>query len=193
MTLPFDWIISDTHFGHKNISKYCWRTTPTCPTPAAVDALMINNWTASVQPNDTILHLGDLCKWDQGEFMQELYDLPGKKYILRGNHDLYPDKWYADHGFEILSLSDTAFAHHCELGEAIVQMTHYPTQIPNDAVNIHGHTHNNPHHSTPSHLNVSVELTHFAPVRLERAVEKVMWHHTRGGRDNEKSDRRRKK
>ncbi len=178
--LPFDWIISDTHFGHRNISKYAWRTTPVFPTPEAVDNLMYHNWRESVGDDESILHLGDVCHWGQGEPIPELAGMPGRKFLVKGNHDNYPDSWYEDHGFTIVTPREIMFHHVCELGEATVWMDHYPKHpLPPQMVSVHGHVHRNPHHSTPSHINVSVELTHFCPIRLERVVESVMWHHTR--------------
>lgn len=178
MTLPFDWIISDTHFGHKNINRYCNRTTPAYPTPEAVDGLMVTNWNALVKPTDTILHLGDLCHWGDGHEVPMLRHLTGRKLLLKGNHDNYRDEWYADHGFEVVTEDEIAFSHSHPMSQRpfVVHLTHYPRPPYNSMVNIHGHVHNNPHHSTPQHLNVSVELTHFAPLPFDDALEKVCCH-----------------
>jgi len=175
---PIDWLISDTHVGHRNINTYCWRLTPAFSTPEAVDALMLANWHALVQPDDTILHLGDLCKWGKGEPMPELKALPGNKLLLKGNHDLYADEWYEDHGFTIVEPGQMDF----KVDEVTVRFTHHPVhtkEILPWEVNVHGHVHNNPHWSSPSHLNVSVELTHFAPLLLDRAISNLIWNHKR--------------
>lgn len=165
--------IPTSDFQHKNINRYCHRTTPMFPTPAAVDSLMYSNWRALVRPQDRILHLGDLCKWDQAEPIPEMRELPGKKSLVLGNHDNYRREWYEDHGFEIVDPKDIAFVHE----GLLVHLTHYPMEnlIP-DEVNIHGHVHNNPHRSTPWHLNVSVEVTHYAPLPFKDAIEKVAYH-----------------
>lgn len=39
-----------------------------------------------------------------------------------------------------------------------------------------GNVHNNPHHSTPRHLNASVEAWHYAPIPLSSALDKLAWH-----------------
>ncbi len=50
------WIISDTHFGHKNIIKYCDR-------PLNHNELMIEQWGDLIKWQDNVLHLGDLAVW----------------------------------------------------------------------------------------------------------------------------------
>ena len=183
---PDWWVISDTHWRHRNINKYAWRTTPMFPTPRAVDQLMYSNWRALVKPEDTILHLGDLCFWNQGEPIPEMRELPGRKLLIKGNHDNYRDSWYADHGFEVVAQQreDIRFRWNDPNGMVDVIMSHYPIHpLLEGAVNVHGHRHNNPGLSTPSHINVSVELTHFAPVRLSKVLEKVCWHHFNGAHE----------
>jgi calcineurin-like phosphoesterase family protein len=165
---------------HKNINRYCWRTTPHFPTPESVDRLMVDNWRAFVQSTDTILHLGDLCHWGDAREVPMLHELTGRKLLLKGNHDNYKNRWYADHGFEVVELGELDFHHVCEMGEATVRFTHYPlSPLPPQTTNMHGHVHNNPYHSTPSHLNLSVEVTHYAPVPLQKALDKVMWSHVK--------------
>jgi len=176
---PDWWVISDTHFQHKNINRYCWRTTPAYPTPEAVDQLMYSNWRSLVGKRDTILHLGDLCFWDQGEPIPEMAELPGRKILLRGNHDNYKDEWYEDHGFEVLKDEEIHVRYNHPLALVDVVFSHYPKRhlLPK-TVNIHGHVHNNPHEGSSAHINVSVETTHFAPVRLEKVLDKVVWHYS---------------
>jgi calcineurin-like phosphoesterase family protein len=50
--LPF-YVISDTHFFHKNIIKYCGR-------PFDHEVMMIKRWQRIIRDSDTIVHLGDL-------------------------------------------------------------------------------------------------------------------------------------
>jgi len=47
------WLISDTHFGHKNIVQYQQR-------PESHEVIMLSEWIDAVGEHDDILHLGDV-------------------------------------------------------------------------------------------------------------------------------------
>jgi calcineurin-like phosphoesterase family protein len=81
------WVISDTHFGHSNILEYCpWRRT-WASSLAEHDAGLIAAWRKQVQPEDVVLHLGDLALGPK-EYLSELRrSLPGQIIVVRGNHD----------------------------------------------------------------------------------------------------------
>ena len=51
------WLISDTHFFHKNIGLFC-------PRPDAWQDLIVENWNRFIQPGEIIFHLGDLALGD---------------------------------------------------------------------------------------------------------------------------------
>ena len=72
------WTITDTHFDHHAMIKSCGR-------PENFDAIICRNWRERVKPQDTVIHLGD-CAW-RPEGMKRLLGLPGKKILVRGNHD----------------------------------------------------------------------------------------------------------
>jgi len=46
-----DWFISDTHFGHANIIKYCSRPFRTA---GEMDKVILDNINAVVKPDDTL-------------------------------------------------------------------------------------------------------------------------------------------
>jgi len=76
--------IADTHFGHKNIIKYCNRPFEDALT---MDATMIENWNKVVTPEDTVIHIGDfaLCNFERAKGILEM--LNGYKILVNGNHD----------------------------------------------------------------------------------------------------------
>ena len=192
MTVPVDlntWIISDPHFGHQDIGKFCNR-------PPHWEEKIWVNWTAQVKPGATILCLGDLEMRGNHRWAKMLLtSLTGRKLWVRGNHDKQKDQFYLDCGFEEVGKSfgrvteyditpggepyentveNYGFYWHGPDGKRIL-FSHYPDVWRLDwSLNIHGHIHNNP----PSprvqeqmaegkiYRNVSVEVIDYAPVRL---------------------------
>ena len=162
---PETWLISDTHFGHKNIIKYCNR-------PMNHNELMNKAWHELVAPEDTILHLGDLAVWygDKKEYWHEVAsELPGKKYLLdSGNHDRDKPKVYASYGFTVIP----DFIQ--EIKRQRVLFSHWPDASKTGSwdINVHGHIHNNPLDpvlaaSGRRYKNISVELTEYKPIKAK--------------------------
>jgi calcineurin-like phosphoesterase family protein len=79
------WLTSDTHFGHKNIIKYCNRPFSNVD---EMNETLIANWNAVVKPEDDIWHLGDVafCTSKAKAFWL-LSRLNGRIHIVEGNHD----------------------------------------------------------------------------------------------------------
>ena len=77
---------SDTHFGHKNILRFCNRPWATV---AEHDQALIDNWNDTVPEDAVVFHLGDFC-YKGGGFstIQHLKGLlNGQIVLIRGNHD----------------------------------------------------------------------------------------------------------
>jgi calcineurin-like phosphoesterase family protein len=136
------WIISDTHFNHKNILKYENR-------PVDFNEVIINNWNSRVASEDIVIHLGDVIfGYDKETNLPPILNrLNGKKVLARGNHDIPRDwKWYMDKGFDFVCdyyvYEGMAFSH--------APLTPLPTQALNNhskpiELNIHGHFHRGSH------------------------------------------------
>ena len=77
-------IISDTHFNHANIIKYCNR--PFKDTKE-MDEMMIKNWNETVSNKDIVLHLGDFGLGKKEYIASIVKRLNGKKILIMGNHD----------------------------------------------------------------------------------------------------------
>lgn len=77
------WITSDLHFWHANIIKFCNRPFATVE---EMNEVLISNWNAVVQPEDTVYVVGD---FSMAFRPVELYTkrLNGKKILVAGNHD----------------------------------------------------------------------------------------------------------
>lgn len=75
---------SDTHFGHKNILRYDNRPFKSIEEH---DSALIRNWRETVTEYDEIYHLGDFSFCSKEKTADLLSKLPGKKYLVIGNHD----------------------------------------------------------------------------------------------------------
>lgn len=84
--------ISDTHFGHFNIIKYCNRPFKTLK---EMDDTIIKNWNSRVKKEDTVYFLGDFCFNKSSEASQapkrakDYYrdQLNGNIIFFKGSHD----------------------------------------------------------------------------------------------------------
>ncbi len=82
-----DWVISDTHFGHANIVRYCqWRST-WAHSIDEHDHRIISEWNRVVAPEDLVLHLGDFALCHEERLSVYRLSLNGRIILARGNHD----------------------------------------------------------------------------------------------------------
>lgn len=81
-------VISDLHFGHKNILKH--RTQ--FKTLEEHDNHIIDNWNRVVKPEDKVYVLGDVA-WKKSD-LAKIAKLNGTKVLVAGNHDWHRTKDY---------------------------------------------------------------------------------------------------
>ena len=170
------WIISDTHFGHTNIIKYCNRPFSDA---REMDKTIISNINAVVKPHHILWHLGDFLYGKSILSVQERYAkytslIHCKKIILiLGNHDKYLKQQPLLQNYFMMVLP--YFVGY--IGGRPFTMNHRPIdderhnrQALNtfaynklQCINLFGHTHNN---SDITPYNMSIENTDYKPVRL---------------------------
>jgi calcineurin-like phosphoesterase family protein len=182
---------SDTHFGHKNIIKFCNRPYKDVP---HMNEMLIENWNARVGPDDHVFHLGDVALGPWEDWDASLSRLNGHKHLIIGNHDrLFMEtnqhklqRWYAEYDkwFETatragsVTLSDGT----------LVYMSHFPytgdhfdadrfesERLSDDGtILLHGHTHSNSWWSTSSlgtpQIHVGVDAHDYAPVSEDEVI-----------------------
>lgn len=126
------WFISDTHFNHENIIKYCNRPFET---KEEMDEYMIKKWNSVVKEGDTVYHLGDFAlglSFD--EHLKLVSKLQGDIVLIYGNHDRKGVGFMERVGFKEVHKKRLI------LGKYI--LTHRPqdeSQIPEGFINFHGH------------------------------------------------------
>lgn len=148
--------ISDLHFGHNNIIRYCNRPF-SCLNE--MDHRLIAAWNQTVTPTDTVIFCGDLTLSHTTMPPREyLRRLNGIKVMVRGNHDR--------------QLAGPVDGLHLYYGDERLFFTHYPygDAIPADFDGwiVHGHVHDTmPFFNRKNRrINVSCEVVEYRPVSL---------------------------
>jgi calcineurin-like phosphoesterase family protein len=170
-----EWIISDTHFNHKNIIDYCRRPFINV---LEMNTAMVTRWMGAVGPKDIIYHLGDVgylegnqaLKSDPAETRNIIQQLPGTKVLIRGNHDKNPEAMRRM-GFDVVV--EEMFIR-CD--GKVFRLIHKPQRLqgPCDYI-LHGHIHNTTPEERAEHEHKG-ELVHIPPFNINMSVE--MWNYT---------------
>ena len=94
-------VISDNHFNHWKINKYCNRKFKNLE---EMNEIMIKKWNSTIRPQDLIIHLGDIVftKGKSENIKNILKQLKGKKILVMGNHDRKNKTWYLTNGFDFV-------------------------------------------------------------------------------------------
>lgn len=169
--------ISDTHFGHENIIKYCSRPFKNIDD---MHRQLIQNWNSTVTPEDEVYIIGDFAYGmsSKKEVFEILEQLNGKKHLLIGNHDKH---WLAEASDEELLMHFETLPSYMIIvydSERKIGLCHYPI-VSFPGTIIHGHIHNNRNpkdgwefiKNNPNILNASVEVNGYAPVTLTQLID----------------------
>jgi calcineurin-like phosphoesterase family protein len=133
---------ADTHFGHKNVMKYCNR--PFSSVEEMNDSI-INTWNSVVGELDTVVHLGDFSFLKPDESRKVMEQLNGHIILVRGNHDY--DKIIDACGFsDVVDFLELKVYEEVDGGiHQPISCMHYPMAVwPSShygAWHIHGHSH----------------------------------------------------
>ncbi len=157
------WVVSDTHFNHGNIIKYCDRPYESSKD---MDWDMVEKWNSVVKPGDKVYHLGDVYMSASKGYIENLLSkLHGQKRLVLGNHDNGKDQILQKYFEKIV-----VWRMFPEFG---LLLTHVP--VHESALNrgkkgrlsnVHGHIHQNPSPQGP-YFCACVEQTGYKPVHIE--------------------------
>lgn len=157
--------ISDTHFNHTNVIRYCDRPFKMVE---EMNETIIKRWNMMVNKDDIVYHLGDFA-FSNKEATQEIVSrLNGKIRLIRGNHDTHNNQWYRDCGFE------EVYDHPIIIKDFVV-LSHEPMPFVMNQmyVNLYGHVHTSPMFETWGKQSacLCVERHNYQPVREETIIE----------------------
>jgi calcineurin-like phosphoesterase family protein len=186
------YLIADTHLNHDKIKTWCDR-------PEDFTERLDHNVKQTVKPEDLLIHLGDVGIGDPEGYVKIVRSWPGRKILVRGNHDGKGCQWWMEHGFDFAC--DAMIYRGCWL-------THKPWlgELPEGThVNLHGHLHNvwdgfypdDPESKNdefvvaaqtgrllrPFHRLFAVEYTDYRPVEFDKFVAKPDKYQARGPND----------
>lgn len=157
-------IISDTHFNHFNIIKYCNRPWSTID---AMNHALIQNWNNVVSDDDIVIFCGDFCfaRTSEAAEVTERFTraLKGHKIIIKGNHDFKKFR-YCDVGWDAEFYQEWIFNDR-------FSFRHRPDNIQNDADKFdfifYGHVHDKIIGDAPVNtINVCVDVNNFTPIDI---------------------------
>ena len=166
--MPKTFIISDTHFGHNNIIRFCKR--PFIDSDV-MDEALIDNWNRVVSKEDTVYVLGDFCYKSRYSLEYYCTQLNGTKHLIIGNHDNFQRTEY-----ERFFASQQHIAQVLYKKQQIV-MCHYPILTWNGRahgfMHCYGHVHGAvlPIMDRQLAYNVSPEVNNYTPIDLDHVVE----------------------
>jgi calcineurin-like phosphoesterase family protein len=159
------YFIGDLHLGHTNAIK--WRFYPDSSKFESIkehDDYICEKWAAKITKNDIVYVCGDVAFTTDG--LERLKDLPGRKLLVRGNHDFFSAARY------LVFFEDICGITYKRSNNQKYWITHAPIH-PDElrgGFNIHGHVH---YKSIPDprYFNVSAENIGYEPRTIEELTE----------------------
>ncbi len=163
-----DYLISDLHLNHDNITDYCDRPFSSVE---EMNKTLVEYWNNSIDPSDEVLYGGNLTiRSSAAALLDWLDELNGEIVFLLGNHD----------GTVLEKLDRVQFVSEFQFKQRGVPFhaVHDPADGPSNPKGwlLHGHHHNNWPDQFPfvdhdtRRVNFSVELLDYQPLKTDRLV-----------------------
>lgn len=134
------WFTSDTHFGHKNIIRFCGRPFRDVN---GMDEELIRRWNKTVPKNGIVFHLGGFCNGNSREWNKIMSRLNGKVYHYSGNYDIRYIHQNSAHSFELATQQMCI-----NVGGQSIILNHNPFLcyggVYSDVWQLFGHVHSDP-------------------------------------------------
>lgn len=156
------WVVSDTHFRHKNIIKF-GDMRRQFATIEDADEAVIQAWNTVVQKRDIVIHLGDVA-WNR-EGLHLLKRCHGQKRLILGNHDTW--------GFDVYNKYFIKVHGSFKKGEIL--FTHIPIILDQYHMweyNVHGHIHTKDDNIDDwRYYNMNMDVEGLLPVNLDYLID----------------------
>ena len=150
------WFTADTHFGHKNIIRYCQRPFVDVE---EMNRALIENWNSVVSPDDLVFHLGDFSVGGAAEWTSLLNKLNGEIFLILGNHDMNN----VDQGF-MRRFKRVSMQMLISIGKQRIYLNHYNQQNTGlDSPRLK--------QLFPTQYDVGVDNNNYHPVSFEKVSE----------------------
>lgn len=178
--------VSDTHFSHKHIIKFCNRPFAN---EKEMDETLIKNWNDKVPPNGLVFHLGDFGWGGYKEWKQIRERLNGEIILIKGNHDHRNGPQSETQFDELFKLSTQQLL--IDIEGRKIYLNHVPFlcyggtyRDPQGLVyQLFGHVHTSPTSSGmdtdrlkylfPTQYDVGVDNNNFTPISWHEVNEKI--------------------
>ena len=162
-----DYFISDMHFGHKNIIRYCDRPFKTVH---EMNEVIVSRWNDTVPDGDRVFVIGDVFLMDPDDASHIIKSLNGYKILIMGNHDR-SYKTMLSCGFDECHKT---YDYKSSDGKKIL-LQHYPNpdivlKEMGYSFQIHGHIHSKPL-TRGLKVNVAVDLIDFKPISIDHIMQ----------------------
>ena len=171
---------SDTHFGHESIIRYCNRPFRNAE---EMNAELIRRWQETVPEDGIVFHLGDFAHGNARLWNDILSALPGRKYLILGNHDIKALRQGYMGRFELVAQQMTI-----RVGGQAIVLNHNPFLCYGgsyrDVWQLFGHVHSGPACHTgldhprlrmlfPLQYDVGVDNNDFRPISFAEVKAKI--------------------
>lgn len=145
---------------------------------------MERRWSVIVGQDDVVLYLGDLTAGLRGrvnELKELIGRLPGRKVLVRGNHDHQKEEFYKEAGFErvvdYITIPNILFVH---VQDSVDQVKPHPwadiTRMLREEhkplLTFHGHDHRKAIPEYEGHFNCAADRHAFIPFTLRSALDR---------------------
>lgn len=153
------YMISDTHFGHKNIVNFRKQFS----TSEEHDNSIVSSILSVVHKRDSLYILGDVCVHNNGwKFVEEIASSVDHLHIVLGNHDLERKNHPLLAEYDKVCKSVAGMKRYKN-----AWLTHAPihTEELRGKINVHGHVHSSTINDE-RYCNVSCENTGYKPINF---------------------------